>query len=863
MITAKAANDGINIRGKSATNIEVGCGMACGKDSYSVGREAASQAISGITASSLSAGIVFAPVSYQLDEMLSGIRTVVGDAPLFGASSAGEICDGTSSGSVVVMVLASPFLTVSVGLGQGVSEDWRKAVQETVGQEKLSPFFSPQSDAIYNGLTKEGRSAFAILLTPASTRNTDSHSPEILEELKGLSRGRIPFFGGTACDDRQTKGESNYVFHGDQAYRDSMVLAVFETSLKFGIAMGHGFLPTVNKATATKVRDREVLELDGKPAADVFAALHDLPRESLEGKPLFEQLLVKPFGMRNTLGQYTLFVPRRLTPQGGVLLAHPVPEGSQLFLMESFDDEIVAAGKDTLFRAMSQSGIARPAAILVCSCFLRMYLLEGRIDREISAITEIMPGVPLAGFYSAGEQGINDDHVSRHNNESIVILILGQELSYAAQVANESRILHRILESRIIEQQRLETELAEQVDFLQALIDNIPNPVFYKDPDGKYLGCNKAFEKYLDVRREEILGKDVQEIPTADFIDLHHRMDAELIQNGGSVVYESMNRPADGVAHHDIVHKALFHKTDGSLGGFVASVTDISDLKRAKEALAESEAMYRNLFENASIGMFQSTLEGKFLRINKVYAAMLGYDSTEEVIEAITDTATQIHADPRNRADMLAAMEERDWFYAEQPYLRKDGSIMIGKLAIRRVLRLDGTVAYLEGIVEDITERKRSEEALINRERELRIKAQNLMEVNTTMKVLLDTMERDQEELKERFLTNIQNQVLPYLGKLKKSPLQEDQKGYVEMAEAHLLEIASPFTQKLTSSFLNLTKKEIQIAYLVKEGKSSKEIAELLNAKQRVVEFHRENIRSKLGLKNKKGRLAMLLRSFS
>jgi len=83
------------------------------------------------------------------------------------------------------------------------------------------------------------------------------------------------------------------------------------------------------------------------------------------------------------------------------------------------------------------------------------------------------------------------------------------------------------------------------------------------------------------------------------------------------------------------------------------------------------------------------------------------------------------------------------------------------------------------------------------------------------------------------------------------------------MAESQLAEIASPFIHKLTSSFLNLTKKEIQVASLVREGKTSKEIAELLNSKKRVIDFHRENIRKKLGLNNKKGSLAILLRSFS
>jgi len=188
---------------------------------------------------------------------------------------------------------------------------------------------------------------------------------------------------------------------------------------------------------------------------------------------------------------------------------------------------------------------------------------------------------------------------------------------------------------------------------------------------------------------------------------------------------------------------------------------------------------------------------------------------------------------------------------------------MFGKISVRKVERQGGTTAYLEGIVEDITERRKKEEALIRSEKELRIKAQNLMEVNTTLKVLLNTMEKDQQELQERFLSNIKSQVLPYLERLRKRPLQDVEQGFLQMAEANLNEIASPLVQKLKSSYLNLTKTELQIAALVKEGKTSKEIANLLNAKKRVIEFHRQNIRRKLGLSDKKGSLAILLRSFS
>jgi len=188
---------------------------------------------------------------------------------------------------------------------------------------------------------------------------------------------------------------------------------------------------------------------------------------------------------------------------------------------------------------------------------------------------------------------------------------------------------------------------------------------------------------------------------------------------------------------------------------------------------------------------------------------------------------------------------------------------MIGKLSIRKVVKQDGSIAFLEGIVEDITERKWAEEALLESEKELRIKARNLEEVNTTLKVLLKTMEKDQEYLEERFLTNIREQVLPYLENLKKTPLNDVQRGFIQIAETYLDDIASPFVQSLTSRYLNLTKKEIQIAALIKEGKTSKEIADLLNLSKRAIEFHRENIREKLGLKNKKGNMQILLRNFS
>jgi len=705
---------GKRTRAKGTPNIEVGCGIARGDDSFGAGRDAANKATEGIVSYFLTAVIVFAPASYDLDAMLSGIRSVVGDVPLFGASSAGEMCHQAFSGSVVVMALASPYLSVSVGLGKGVSADCRGAVLEALEGGTVKRYFNPKNSSYYNKMTRNGRSVFAILFSPGCTAASDSYSPEILEELKRLSQGCISFFGGSAVDAAGTTGQENFVFYGNRAYSDSMVLAVFETGLKFGIAMGHGFHPTGKRVVATKCRDREVLELDHKPAADVFSELHGIHREELEGKYLFEQI-ARPFGIRHALGEYTIFVPHTLTPNGGAKLAHPVQEGTVLALMEAIEDEVVAAGKDTLQSALMQSGITEPAAILVCSCFLRMNLLKSRINEELAAITTAMPGVPLAGFYSAGEQGTNADHVSRHNNEAIVILLLGNELSYAAKVAEENRILYRMLEARLAEKQLLEGELAGQIRFLQILIDNIPNPVFYKDPQGRYLGCNKAFEEYFNLQREQILGSSMENLDQVDQIDLHRQLDMELIQKGGRTVYESTIHAEDGTLLHTIIHKALFHKADGTLGGIVASMTDITDRKQTEEILRISEEKFLKAFQGIPTMMTIITFQdGKIVEVNESYLRNLGFTRWE--VMGKTSRKLDVYVYPEQRDLVIKMMVEKGSVQnLDVPLRTKKGKIRHCLLSAERIQLQNVEHALI--LMQDITDQKHAEQERLQRMR--------------------------------------------------------------------------------------------------------------------------------------------------
>lgn len=276
--------------------------------------------------------------------------------------------------------------------------------------------------------------------------------------------------------------------------------------------------------------------------------------------------------------------------------------------------------------------------------------------------------------------------------------------------------------------------------------------------------------------------------------------------------------------------------------------------KKAEQALEESEEKFRSFMEYSPIYVFFKDDKIRSILLSKNYEQMLGRPIHELLGKTMYDLFPSDLAKSMI-ADDMRILEEGKPLEVEEEF---NGRIYS---TLKFPIIQDGVPKYLAGFTIDITDRKRIQKALKEREKELQSEARNLEEANIALKVLLQRRDEDKAELEDKVLLNIKGLVTPYLEKLKMSGLDESQKAYVTILESSLNQITSSFLHRLSFSFANFTPTEIQVANLLKQGKTSKEIGELLNSSSRTIAFHRDNIRKRLGLKNKKTNLKSYLLS--
>jgi DNA-binding CsgD family transcriptional regulator len=239
------------------------------------------------------------------------------------------------------------------------------------------------------------------------------------------------------------------------------------------------------------------------------------------------------------------------------------------------------------------------------------------------------------------------------------------------------------------------------------------------------------------------------------------------------------------------------------------------------------------------------------------------YDDRGSNYLEICDAATGSDADDARwvaegiRSVIRGEVEE---FLYDYPCHSEDGPHWYYMRAIR--MSGDGPVRVITSH-EEITALKLTEEALKKSQEELIEQKQSLEEANIAMKVLLRQREEDKLELEKKVLNNVKDLVLPYVEKLKNPRLKARDRTLVEIIETHLHDIISPLLQRFTNAKILLTPQEMQVAALVKDGKTSKEIAYVLNVSETTINFHRKNLRVKFGLTNQRTNLRSYLLSIS
>ncbi len=603
---------------------------------------AARQALAAISTCPVAAVMVFAAASYDLPAVLRGIRAVLPGVPLFGATTAGEICVTSLQQSVVVTILASAYLKVSCGVGRNVSADWQKAVDQALETPALAPYFTDPT--FWNDLTLTGTSVFAVLFSPGNTRSQTSKSYEILEAITQRSLGRLPLFGGSTADDwRMTE---NWVLLDEEAHADSMVLAIFETQLQYGIAMDHGFVPTGLRATVTRADGHEILELDDQPAATVYARITGCSQAELAGKHL-TMTTGFTMGRADPLGQFSINVASYFTPRGGIAVTRPVVPGTVLILMSSVTGDMVCAGQNAIRKAVMRGGITTPVCAITAYCALRPRVIgAGNVTRELELMAEMLDG-QLTGFFSFGEQGLTDNGTVTHNNAVVSVLVFGNGLSPAASVALENIRLRELLEQQ--RQQLLDTKLRESVENWKIALDGTGVCVWDWDVPTDNIEYSAQRREIFGMAAEGVestVATGRERVHPEELSGMLAVMEAFLHGVRPDYVHEHRFLCGDGSWKWILDRSVMVsHGEDGRIMRVIGTQTDITERKQAEATTLKSLSLQIATLESTADGILVvdrssriTTCNQKFLDLWQIVDKDIGNDDL---------TLLQAHALPQ------------------------------------------------------------------------------------------------------------------------------------------------------------------------------------------------------------------------
>ena len=415
---------------------------------------------------------------------------------------------------------------------------------------------------------------------------------------------------------------------------------------------------------------------------------------------------------------------------------------------------------------------------------------------------------------------------------------------------SELEFVNEKLKKEIEYRNQTEYSLQMSEEKYRTIIENIEDGYYETDLAGNFIFFNESFCRILGYSADELMGMNYRQYTDGETGKKIYKGFNKIYTTGipeKGFEFEFIRK--DGTKKFVESSGTLIIDEKGQRIGFRGICRDVTERINANKALRESEATARAML-NAPIDiMLLSDLDGTIIDINESGAEnfetsrneLIGVSMVDLFPPEVAERRKALMEKVRHSNKPERFMDERNGRWFDQQ--------------IYPILDTHGEVVKLAVYVREITEMKQTEDELREREKELKNKTKNLEEINTALKVLLQKREEDKIEIEEKILSNVREFIEPYLEKLKNSELTERQKIYADILESNLNDIISPFMSRLSSKYLKLTPTEIQIANLVRQGRRTKDIADLLNLSTRTVKFHRENIRKKIGIKNNKANL--------
>lgn len=383
-----------------------------------------------------------------------------------------------------------------------------------------------------------------------------------------------------------------------------------------------------------------------------------------------------------------------------------------------------------------------------------------------------------------------------------------------AELIHELGVHHVELELQNEELRHLSVELESSRQYQRQLFIHAPVGFMVLGRDCRILDANDHAVKLIGLQRQILLGQRLQSfIPEEVYYSFNTALNT-FLSTGQSHRIEAMFRAKAGHNFWALLEMFPLTQGDAAQGAILCAFTDVSAQKEAALVLAETNAQLEVLVKQR----------------------------TAELAEIVVKLQREI------------AEKERMATSLDQAY---------GLLELRvsqRTAELTDTNLRLANEVE---QHLRTTERLRQNEEDLAARTRNLEESNVALHVLLNKREQDKKNLEEQVTASINKLVHPYLDKLRTDDLSDRQRMYIECLTVGLAEITSQFAAKLSGGMVNLTPSELQVADMVKHGRTTKEIAHLLGISPATVAVHRKKIRRKCGITNHKGNLRTRLASLS